>query len=166
MKKLLLFLLILITSTLTTYAQKELWGLTYQGGEYNAGTIFNTYQDGSNHQIVHELFKYTGRNPRYAKLCEADNGRFYGMTRSGGSNDNGVLFEFDPVTGTYTNKFDFDGASKGRNPYGSLMQASNGKLYGMTRNGGSNGYGVLFEFDPATGTYTKKLDFDGRAKEG
>jgi len=41
------------------------------------------------------------------------------------------------------------------------MQASNGKLYGMTSSGGSNNSGVLFEFDPATGTYTKKLDFDG-----
>ena len=216
MKKLLLFLIILITSTLTTHAQKELWGMTSEGGEYSAGTIFKTDQNGDNQQIVHDLFQYTGKNPRFTKMCEAgngklygmtynagaygfgvlfefdpatdnyiiklnfdgankgmdpngslmqaDNGKLYGMTAGGGSNYDGVLFEFDPATGTYIKKLDFDGENKGRNPYGSLMQADNGKLYGMTRYGGSNNYGVLFEFDPATGTYTKKLDFDGANK--
>ncbi len=31
----------------------------------------------------------------------------------------------------------------------------------MTRNGGANNYGVLFEYNPSNGTYTKKIDFDG-----
>ena len=43
---------------------------------------------------------------------------------------------------------------------GSLIQASDGKLYGMTSHGGSNGYGVIFSFDPSTSTYTKLKDFD------
>jgi len=57
---------------------------------------------------------------------------------------------------------DFNVAAEGRTPYGSLVESSNGKLYGMTSTGGSNGYndkGVLFEYDTATSTYTKKVDF-------
>jgi len=40
------------------------------------------------------------------------------------------------------------------------MQATNGKLYGMTTNGGANDLGVLFEYDITTDTYTEILDFD------
>ena len=40
------------------------------------------------------------------------------------------------------------------------MQASDGKLYGMTSQGGSSGYGVIFSFDPSSSTYTKLKDFD------
>ena len=49
----------------------------------------------------------------------------------GGSSDYGVIFSFDPSSSTYTKLKDFDG-NNGSEPHGSLMQASNGKLYGMT----------------------------------
>ena len=84
------------------------------------------------------------------------------MTYFGGINDLGVIFEYNIATNTLTNKVDFN-FNKGASPDGSLMQASNGKLYGMTNGGGVNGgfggYGVLFQYDPVTSTYTKKLDF-------
>jgi uncharacterized repeat protein (TIGR03803 family) len=34
------------------------------------------------------------------------------------------------------------------------MQASDGKLYGMTYEGGGDGIGVIFSFDPSSSTYT------------
>jgi len=43
-------------------------------------------------------------------------GKFYGMTMSGGVNNMGVLFEFNPATGLYVKKFDFN-SEKGKNPY-------------------------------------------------
>ena len=61
--------------------------------------------------------------------------KLYGMTGRGGSNDAGVIFSFDPAASTYTKLMDFDYAN-GRYPYGSLVQASDGKLYGMTSEGG------------------------------
>ena len=68
-------------------------------------------------------------------------------------------FSFDPSSSTYTKLKEFDGTN-GASPYGSLIQASDGKLYGMTSQGGSNGYGVIFSFDPSSSTYTKLKDFD------
>ena len=41
------------------------------------------------------------------------------------------------------------------------MQAGDGKLYGMTYQGGTNGMGVIFSFDPATSTYARLIDYDG-----
>src|SRR5437764_1033964 len=41
-----------------------------------------------------------------------------------------------------------------------LLQASNGKLYGMTVNGGVRDHGVIFSVNLSTSTYTKLKDFD------
>ncbi|HEX7414103.1 MAG TPA: choice-of-anchor tandem repeat GloVer-containing protein [Bacteroidia bacterium] len=101
-----------------------------------------------------------GRNP-YGDLMQASDGMLYGMTYAGGANGFGVLFQYNPATNILTKKLDFAGATNGQRPYGSLMQASDGMLYGMTYQGGANSYGVIFQYTPATNTYTKKLDFSG-----
>ena len=140
---------------------QELWGMTSAGGTDRIGTIIKTDANGNNQSVVYSFKEETpGGLPHYTKLCQASNGKLYGMTREGGANDQGVLFEYDPVAITYTKKLDFDGAAKGQLPFGSLVQASNGKLYGMTRLGGALSQGVLFEYDPVSSTYTKKVDLD------
>ena len=89
---------------------------------------------------------------------QATDGKLYGMTSRGGSLGYGVIFSFDPSSATYTKLHDFD-STNGANPTGSLMQASDGKLYGLTRNGGPTltnpdygrrgDYGVIFSYDPS-----------------
>lgn len=54
------------------------------------------------------------------------------MTNSGGVNNKGVLFQYDPNNNIYLKKIDFNGSVNGSNPSASLIQASDGKLYGMT----------------------------------
>ena len=88
------------------------------------------------------------------------------MTQYGGIYDGGVLFEWDPASNTYIKKLDFNGVKNGRWPFGSLMQANNGKLYGMTRGGGLYDDGVIFEWDIAANTFTKKMDFNGENGSG
>jgi hypothetical protein len=68
------------------------------------------------------------------------------------------------VTDSCIKKIDFDGVQYGLNPKGSLMQASNGKLYGMTSREHINDMGVLFEWDPVTGVFTQKLNSGGEKK--
>jgi uncharacterized repeat protein (TIGR03803 family) len=84
--------------------------------------------------------------------------KFYGMTRNGGANDLGVLFEYDPNTNILTKKIDFDGTTNGSSPYGTPLYI-NGKLYAVTYAGGANNAGVLFEYNPVGDIYTKKFDF-------
>jgi uncharacterized repeat protein (TIGR03803 family) len=81
------------------------------------------------------------------------------MTKSGGAYNLGVLFEYDPLSDIYTKKIDFDGSNNGSYPFGSLILYQD-QLYGMATYGGVNGCGVIFVYDPATSTYTKKKDFD------
>ncbi len=64
----------------------------------------------------------------------------------------GILIGSSP----YSKKYDFGIGTEG-SPQGSLTLLNN-KLYGLTSS--NDYYGTLFEFDPATDTYTKKYEFD------
>jgi uncharacterized repeat protein (TIGR03803 family) len=94
----------------------------------------------------------------FGSLTEASDGKLYGMATFGGTNFNGVIFKFDPVTKTYTKLMDFNNTD-GRTPFGSLLEVEDGVFYGLTYQGGNNNSGVLFSYDYVNGIYTKKIDF-------
>jgi uncharacterized repeat protein (TIGR03803 family) len=140
----------------------KLYGMTREGGDNGnaSGTLFE-YDIATNTMTPRVNFSaLNGENPE-GNLVQVPSGKLYGMTRYGGINGNGILFEFDPTTNTYLKKIDFGGPNFGSEPSGSLALSPNGKLYGGTNYGGANGRGVIFEYDPATSTFNKKLDFNG-----
>jgi uncharacterized repeat protein (TIGR03803 family) len=73
---------------------------------------------------------------------------------------NGTIFKTDAAGNAYTDVYTFTDPLNGLDPYGSLIQTTNGMLYGLTSRGGALGFGVLFKINPTTGTYTKLHDFD------
>lgn len=60
-----------------------------------------------------------------------------------------------------TLKASFDGSGNGGNPYAALTPTGNGNFYGTTVNGGVNGEGSIFEFDPTSGLVTSRASFTG-----
>ncbi len=147
----------------TVYTQQsQFYGNTANGGEYDAGTIFKTDANGDNLSTLYSFFAFDGANPK-SSLCLANNGKFYG-TNFGGKYSQGILFEWNPITNAYEKKFDFNGLENGSAPIGSLIQSDNGQLYGMTELGGLNDCGIIYGWDPATGIFTKYVDFDGADK--
>src|SRR5215510_5010480 len=75
-----------------------------------------------------------------------------GTTFSGGPDGGGTINVF--TSGNLTAPKSF--GSLASDPlFTDLIQASNGKLYGMTSAGGSHGDGVIFSFDPVGSVYTK-----------
>ena len=42
-----------------------------------------------------------------------------------------------------------------------MLKASDGNLYGMTQNGGTNYNGILYQYNTTTSTFIKKADFNG-----
>ncbi|MES2566012.1 MAG: choice-of-anchor tandem repeat GloVer-containing protein [Bacteroidota bacterium] len=141
-------------------AQTELWGMTKQGGSNGGGVIFKTDSTGNNQVVEYSFDKIDGSSPFYSSLVQAPDGNMYGLTSAGGEYYSGILFQYNPVTNTFIKKIDFDGPLLGAQPKGSLMIASNGKMYGVTSLGGDNNDGVLFEYDYVTNTIIKIADFD------
>src|ERR1043165_2025231 len=134
------------------------YGTAKQGGPDGYGTIFRTGATGTNLQVRYTFPSSAPGNGPTGGLT-AYNGKLYGVTGIGGANTVGTLFEFDTATHAYSKKADFDDATTGSYPHGGLVLYNN-KLYGTTSSGGANGYGVLFEYNPATATLTNLADFD------
>lgn len=137
----------------------KLYGLTSGGGANNVGVIYEYDPAANSYAKKIDLTAANGSVPYGNSLYLHSNGKFYGMTVSGGSSNFGVLFEYDPDTNTYTKKIDFNGTANGANPYGRLMVTSTGKVFGVTSQGGASNQGIVFEYSPSTNTLTKRADF-------
>jgi uncharacterized repeat protein (TIGR03803 family) len=143
----------------------KLYGTAGQGGIYNRGVIFSYDPINKVYAKLYDFDSVNGGNEvkTYFELMYNSapmllyNNKFYGTTHYGGSNNAGVLFQFDPVSGAYSKKIDFDPVT-GKEPSG-ILTLLNGKLYGLTATGGSGDAGVLFEYDPLTNIYANRVDF-------
>ncbi|MEJ7589073.1 MAG: choice-of-anchor tandem repeat GloVer-containing protein, partial [Ferruginibacter sp.] len=150
------------TGSLVQATDGKLYGTTLGRGSDNStdgpGYIFTFNPVTLSYTSLMEFDGTNGRNPS-GSLIQASDGRLYGLAERGGNSNAGVIFSFDPLTSTYTRLWDFDIVG-GANPAGRLFQASDGKLYGMTRFGGTSNAGVIFSFDPLSSTYLKLQDYD------
>ena len=134
---------------------ENFYGTTFNGGANDAGIIFSFDPATSTYLILYDFDNVNGARPS-GSLIQAKDGKLYGMSSFGGALNAGVIFSFDPVTSVYSKLFDFDN-DNGANPSGSLLQTADGKMYGMTAQGGVEGLGVIFSFDPSSLIVTKLM---------
>jgi uncharacterized repeat protein (TIGR03803 family) len=109
---------------------------------------------------LHSFDATDGDDPQ-GGLVQATNGKLYGTTYGGGANGAGTVFKITP-SGTLTTVYSFcaqSGCSDGAYPYATLVQATNGSLYGTTTGGGANGDGTVFKITPG-GVLTTLHSFD------
>ena len=140
----------------------KLYGVTQTGGSLGGGTLFEFDPANNSFRIVFNFSNSSFGNAAKSYLIQASNGRIYGSTQYGGAGGYGCIFEFDPLLNTVVDVYDFDSGTTGtgRAAVGGLIESSaNGKLYGLTSEGGTAGKGVIYEFDPVSYTYVKKHDF-------
>jgi len=123
---------------------------------------------------LNTLYDFTaadGSAFEFSALIEASDGNFYGSSALGGKNEYGFVYKVNRTTGRITHLHDFD-FTDGATPRGSLIQGSDGDLYGTTEAGGANrsdycysgqfyqkgGCGTAFKVS-LTGAFTKLHDF-------
>jgi uncharacterized repeat protein (TIGR03803 family) len=159
-KRLLLLLPVTIASMIFAQAPMEFYGVTNAGGPDNIGGIFRT-DENANITLIQSFEKYGERSAVNSSPIEPIPGFIYSMTSLGGEYDQGVIYEYEIATGGMVIRHSFNAALNGKNPNGSLVKASNGKLYGLTKSGGNFDKGVLFEYDLTTHTVQKLYDFTG-----
>ncbi len=144
-----------------------LFGTTSYGGVNDKGVLFKIKTDGTGYSKLLDFANDTVRGYYPQGSLFSDGLFLYGMTPSGGINDDGVLYKIKFDGTGYSKLLDFSSALYGKWPLGSLV--SDGTfLYGMTGKGGINdtasgGDGVIFKIKPDGTGYTKLLDFAGIA---
>lgn len=138
----------------------DLYGTTFIGGNHSAGTVFKITLSG----VFTSLYSFCSQSPNCADgqaptacLVQATNGMFYGTTSKGGVNTAdscgggcGTLFRISP-TATFTTLYNFcsqPDCADGSLPETSLIQATDGKIYGTTSSG------VAFRISPLGGALT------------
>jgi len=128
------------------------YGLTSTGGPHFGGAIIRFNPNTNQDSVVWGLGSGTdGKTPYGSLALDSNNGMFYGMSYSGGTNSKGTIFRFNPNTNKDSVVWNLGYGSDGSYPYGSLVyDKNNGLYYGMTGEGGSNNRGTIIKFNPVT----------------
>lgn len=146
------------TAGLIQGKEGNFYGTTTSGGAGNDGTVFKITPEGTLTTL--NSFYLTAGDFSEAPLVHASDGNFYGTAASGGFHGFGTVFKITP-SGTLTGLYSFCSQSKcsdGEDPYGWLVQGSDGNLYGTTPYGGTNNGGTVFEIT-LSGTLTTLYSF-------
>jgi uncharacterized repeat protein (TIGR03803 family) len=140
----------------------NLYGTTYSGGTNFYGTIFQITPEGALTTIYNFCSQANcadGGNPQNG-LTVSKNGLLYGTTSYGGTNLAGTIFSVT-LSGTLTVLHNFcseTNCNDGEVVYSTLLEASNGTLYGTTNLGGRKNWGTVFSVTPA-GKFTTLHSF-------
>jgi uncharacterized repeat protein (TIGR03803 family) len=132
-------------------ADGNMYGTSYQGGTYGHGTIFKVTSAGVVTVLKHLNLSVDGGYPKGSLLLASD-GNFYGTVSGGSPNNGGAIFRITPA-GVYTIVRSLSINTDGGRPAGSLIQATDGNLYGLNYAGGASSYGTIFRLS-LTGVYT------------
>jgi|HubBroStandDraft_4_1064222.scaffolds.fasta_scaffold11639_3 uncharacterized repeat protein (TIGR03803 family) len=133
----------------------SLWGTIANGGAHGCGQIFKITTKGVESDEYDFLCGSDGANP-VAGLLLATDGNFYGVTQNGGQDG---LGEFYSITekGKFTPLKWFDGSNSGAHPTVTLIQNTNGIIYGDANQGGkTTNTGTFYEI---TGLKFEKTPF-------
>jgi len=107
------------------------------------GVVFEAKTNGAVMTLHKFLGKSDGATPAAGLVLTSD-GNFFGTTSSGGSNNAGTVFSITSA-GAFTPVMSFLGGFDGNGPQTPLVQGTNGSFYGTAYQGGSAGYGTVFE---------------------
>ena len=124
-------------------AAGNLYGTTYGGGANQDGTVYKLSQkNGKWSETVLHSFDGTDGNFVSVRLTIDAAGNLYGTTPTGGTSNNGTVFEVDSK-GVFSTLYSFDGTG-GTSAYGSPTLDAAGQLLGTTDGGGAFNGGTVY----------------------
>ena len=135
----------------------------------DAGSVFELPKSSA---VITAVASFSGSNGSFpdAGLTLDASGNLYGTTYSGGTNNDGTIFEIAAGSTAVTTIASFDNTNNTNDsrPSGLTRDAS-GNLFGTTQEGGPTGSGVVFEVAAGTNSITTRASFaalDGFAPLG
>ncbi|MBI4659958.1 MAG: hypothetical protein HY735_14045 [Verrucomicrobia bacterium] len=152
----------------------RLYGTTARGGTSNpgtVGTVFKLNLDGTGFTelksfneseaspIRIEMWFEHRNGDTPISLVQGTDGALYGTAPNGGAGNAGTVFKLNPDGTGFTVLKSFT-STDGAVPLGTLMQGSDGALYGTTRQGGDTGLGTVFKLNPDGSGFTILRNFN------
>jgi uncharacterized repeat protein (TIGR03803 family) len=145
-------------SNLAVDGAGNMYGTTYQGGDFNLGGVYKLTQ-GTNKKWTQKVIysfkgyaKKDGAYPYFAGVTLDANGNIYGTTYQGGSSaannlNYGTVYKLKAGTYKESVLWSFGTTGDGYYPYHQPIFV-NGKLYGTTNAGGLHGGGSVYQVTP------------------
>jgi uncharacterized repeat protein (TIGR03803 family) len=117
------------TSAMIQASDGAFYGTTKLGGSNGIGTIFRVTKEGARTNLLH--FNDTNGYYPSAPLVQTWDGKMYGTTYFGGAYRNGTIFSIT-TNGIFNTVFSFSLNTGAAWPESTLLEASDGRLYGTT----------------------------------
>jgi uncharacterized repeat protein (TIGR03803 family) len=128
----------------TEGADGNFYGTT-AGNAGNPATIYKYSPSSGSVTTIYQFDASHGEEVN-SPLIQASDGYLYGVAVHGGASSLGTVFKIS-TSGQIIFCRSFTGKENGANPYGPLIEASDGLFYGMTNSGGLHSYGTAFKMD-------------------
>lgn len=141
------------------YSGGYLFGASQIGGANGFGSIYRFDPNTGNFQINHSFTGGNGGAYSSTGIYKATDNKLYGVTY-GGMNSEGTLFRIDQPGNTFETLRQFALATGGK-PDCAPIQASDGKLYGVTGSGGTSGFGGIYRVNTDGSGYSLIREFTG-----
>lgn len=148
-------------SSLILDKSENIYGTTESGGPNQAGSVFELQRSG-NTWSEKVLYFFTGNldggSVNDGVIFDLA-GNLYGTTTSGGKYSSGTAFELSSSNGTWSESvlYNFTGGNDGGFPSDPLVRDGNGNLFGTAFNGGTHGFGTVFQLSPSAGPWTETV---------
>jgi uncharacterized repeat protein (TIGR03803 family) len=148
-----------------------LYGTTSAGGSSGAGTFYRYDPSNGTYTVLYQFAGQPSDAGSPYQLIQGGANVFYGAGNGGGLHNVGTVFRLNVSgnTATDTVLHNFGGTvagqADGSNAFG-VVKASDGRLYGATYDGGTNGDGVIYAMNTDGSGYTIMYNFAGGASDG
>lgn len=127
------------------------YGITGANNGGDAGDVYSYNSSTHSYNIIAQIPSIIG-----SPVVESD-GSVYVLSSKGGEAGDGVLYAI--VNGSVTIAHTFNTSSgDGSNP-NSITMIPDGRIFGTTLNGGSNGNGTIFQYNPQDGLFITTQSF-------
>jgi uncharacterized repeat protein (TIGR03803 family) len=153
---------------LTRDSAGNFYGVTYLGGQYSWGTVWQLSASGAETVLYSFAGTPDGADPYAETLVRDSAGNLYGTNYYDAEYGWGSIFEISP-TGKETILYDFPGAPGAYLAYSGLIEGKDGDFYGVTEGGGTAnppyGYGTIYKIS-RSGKFTLLYSFQGPPDDG
>jgi uncharacterized repeat protein (TIGR03803 family) len=136
----------------------DLYGTTSYGGSNEDGVVFEITTKGA----LTTIYSFSSQTSM-ASLIQGTDSDLYGEAYGGGAYGAGSLFKITP-TGTFTTLYSFcaqSGCPDGAYPGSTLVQYTDGNLYGTAPHGGANNDGTVFSLSTGLAPFVETRPTSG-----